>query len=58
MEAEAQEKAEKESSTVQRCVGLGVICGVLFGLATDNMGLGIGVGVSLGAAVGYWLKGD
>jgi hypothetical protein len=35
-------------------IGIGLMFGVVAGIATDKLGLWIGIGIALGAAMGAW----
>jgi uncharacterized membrane protein YfcA len=35
-------------------IGIGLLFGVVVGVATDHLGLWLGIGIALGAAMGAW----
>ena len=46
----------KEFNSQEKMLGIGLTFGVVFGVLTDNVGLGICLGLAVSAGVGKYLK--
>lgn len=52
LEKKKMKNSVKKNDRIARGAGLGLTFGIIFGAATDNIGLGIALGLALGAGIG------